>query len=311
MPTCCLRPTVSTTALAACVKRLTLLSTSHAIFLKDFSMDLTGMMRSRAILEGRLTPTLVEDEFTLHLLEEYGVVDRDLLTSISNDFRKLEAVGVTDDAANGAIEMSVLFEHCVMRGEILDSNRVAPGTTREERDAMRQLAARESGGRQSGGWRQSGRRSLMRMGTSRKFAARFGPDKEKLPDSVVDMSTPDRGFGEWLEDVWTPFLRADPAYIRSEKAKAPKHATNMTRKTIMNSRLSTAQADSSSDLSSSLPFSPPTTGLARNKTTLNDPTLQRMANGKVRRLSEVNTARSQAMMSRLASVQFQDGSLDA
>jgi hypothetical protein len=40
-------PQVSTTALAACVKRLTLLSTSHAIFLKDFSMDLTGMMMPR------------------------------------------------------------------------------------------------------------------------------------------------------------------------------------------------------------------------------------------------------------------------
>ena len=52
-------------------------STSHRIYLADHSMYLTDMMRTQAIVEGKITPTLVQDEFTMSVLMQHGVIDRD------------------------------------------------------------------------------------------------------------------------------------------------------------------------------------------------------------------------------------------
>jgi hypothetical protein len=162
--------------------------------------------------------------------------------------------------------MVVLFDHLVLRGEILDSNRVAPGSTREERHGQRALTARNNEAekekekekekereKEGANWltsslsardnnddEESDRVSTMAQGMGGVMGAMaLGPQMElappgsspagKLPESVVDMSAPDRGYSEWLEDVWAPFLRADPVYASAEAATEANMATKQGR----------------------------------------------------------------------------------
>ena len=180
----------STTALAVCVERLQVLRTSRLVYLKDFREELPHMMLLEAIKERNATPTIVEDEFVLHVLEDYGVVSSELIHHIRNDFKRIEGFGISREANDGEIEVDTLFEHLVARGQILDSNRVAPGTTCDERNKTRKRSAT--------------RGSLAEDGHA-----------ADIPESVVDMSAPDKGFAEWLREVWTPFLQEDPEYAEA------------------------------------------------------------------------------------------------
>jgi hypothetical protein len=88
------------------------------------------MMRREAIKERKLDPIFSEDEFVLLVLQQYGVVDSDLIKSIRQDFKRLESFGLGGHihAGNGEIEVLTLFEHLVARGHIVDSNRKELGT---------------------------------------------------------------------------------------------------------------------------------------------------------------------------------------
>ena len=201
----------STTALVTCVERLKVISTSRRIYLKDFKAELPHLMRKEAIRERRANPTLVEDEFVLHVLQEYGVVDADLLHHIRNDFKKIESFGIanTNDLE---IEVRTLFDRMVARGNVLDSNRVAPQSTYVERNERRRHLDRETDIR----------------GSSGEARAR------QPPDAVVDMSVSDNGFAEWYDDVWKPFLERDHGYatrtalaIREQRAKGERQKTRI------------------------------------------------------------------------------------
>ena len=183
----------STTALVSCVERLQILLTSRRVFLQDFNLELPHMMRREAIKESRSEPVIVEDEFVLHVLQEYGIVDDDLIHHIRNDFKKIESYGLSDTVGDGEIETLTLFEHLVQRGQILDSNRVAPGSTRQERRNMRK------------------RTTTLRQ-------QQLSSERTAIPDCVVDMMVPDRGFSEWRDDLWKPYLENDPEYVQSVDA---------------------------------------------------------------------------------------------
>lgn len=186
----------STTALAVCVERLAMLVTSRRIFIRDFTWELPHMMRKRAIQEGTVSPSLVEDEFVIQVLEAYGVIDEDLLKCIRNDFKKIEQFGINSDRVNGEIEVTTLFEHLVARGLVLDSNRVAPESTRASRHRARL---------RKGTLSQNTRKLVEKVNLKS-----VGPS---LPNvMIVDMSTPDKGFTEWHQDIWTPFLQRDTEY---------------------------------------------------------------------------------------------------
>ena len=58
----------STTALVMCVERLKMIFKSRLIYLEDFKAQLPDLMRQEALKEHRPNPTLVEDEFCLHVL---------------------------------------------------------------------------------------------------------------------------------------------------------------------------------------------------------------------------------------------------
>ena len=204
----------STTALALCVERLQVLFTSRRVFLQDFNVELPLLMRREAVKKHRSSPTLVEDEFVLYVLEKFGVVDADLLQAIRDDFTKIESFGITQATEDGVVELTTLYEHLVARGQVLDSNRVAPGTTREERRALltikRKLAERRASIQVL---REAvrGNHHGVRGGRRDKW---MGPP---LPDSIVDMAVPDKGYGEWFEEVWEPYLKRDREYNESMK----------------------------------------------------------------------------------------------
>jgi hypothetical protein len=197
----------STTALAVCVERLAMLVTSRRIFIYDFNWELPAMMRKRAIQEGNVSPSLVEDEFVIHVLETYGVIDGDLLKCIRNDFKKIEQFGLHGDSSNGEIEVATLFEHLVARGLVLDSNRVAPESTRASRHRTRQ--------------RKGSLGANARKQVEKVTIKGAGPSLPSV--MVVDMSTPDKGFQEWHRDIWTPFLECDDEYQQSVARRTSSH----------------------------------------------------------------------------------------
>jgi hypothetical protein len=195
----------STTALAVCIERLSMLVTSRRIYKKEFIWELPAMMRRRAIEKASLSPTLVEDEFVLHVLQQYGVVDDDLLKCIREDFKKIEHFGVHPNAADGEIEVRTLYDHLVAQGQVVDANRVAPGTTREGRQRLRL------------------RKFTTGLAMSRSVFAEtvklrgVGPSLPK--NMVVDMAVMDQGFEEWRDDIWTPFLERDTEYAGAVRLK--------------------------------------------------------------------------------------------
>ena len=141
----------------------------------------------RESVRGRTAnPTLVEDVFVLQVLVQYRLVDQRTIAHIREDFRRLEQFGLKRVVNEGKIELCTLFEHLTGSGHVLDSNRVAPDSTYEERREAR-LRTRWRQAREAGG----------------------------LPQSVVDMATPDMGFGEWVAEVWTPYLEAQPEYANA------------------------------------------------------------------------------------------------
>jgi len=210
----------STTALAVCVERLQTLWTSRRVYLKDFREELPHMMLREAIKKRKARPILVEDEFVLRVLEDYGVVDAELIHHIRNDFKKIEAFGISREAHDGEIEVETLFEHLVARGQVLDSNRVAPGTTCEQRNEKRKGHLHTRGSGMSAG-----------AGGAGHFA--------DIPPSVVDMAVPDKGFSEWLREVWTPFLEDDAQYVEAVAANLQRRSarTPMVRKPTHTSSL--------------------------------------------------------------------------
>jgi hypothetical protein len=52
--------------------------------------------------------------------------------------------------------------------------------------------------------------------------ARESPNS--LPDSVVDMSVEDKGFREWFDGVWTPFLKHDAEFAEATAQRRPSAA---------------------------------------------------------------------------------------
>ena len=192
----------STSAFAVCVERLAMLVTSRSIFIRDFNWELPAMMRRRAIQEGNMSPTLVEDEFVIYVLESYGVVDSDLLKCIRDDFKKIEQFGLHPHGSNGEIEVTTLFEHLVARGLVLDSNRIAPSSTRSSRNLTRDRKASLN---------QTTRGLVDKVTLNVKGT---GPSLPSV--MVVDMSTPDHGFDEWHKGIWTPFLQRDTEFQEAE-----------------------------------------------------------------------------------------------
>ena len=185
------------------------------------------MMRREAIKEHTATPTIVEDEFVLHVLEEYGVVDADLIHHIRNDFQKIEAYGLaTGD--HDEIEVSTLFEHLVASGKILDSNRVMPNSDLEERNRLRQRGSttrHAAGGGRGHVHKSMSRRTLFVDAAEHRSGGGRAGD---IPDSVVDMSVPDRGYSEWVTEVWTPYLENDHEYVASLEAHHEKRRSKAT-----------------------------------------------------------------------------------
>jgi hypothetical protein len=129
------------TTLTVSLERVRLLLISRRIFLQDFCEALPNVMLREARRECRPNPTFTQDEFVLLVLEEHHVVDRDLINSIRKDFGRIENFGMGKIAVgigNGEIEVGTVFEHLVSRGHILDSNRVDPTSTREDRNRKRE-----------------------------------------------------------------------------------------------------------------------------------------------------------------------------
>ena len=50
-----------------------------------------------------------------------------------------------------------------------------------------------------------------------------------LPDSVVDMSVEDKGFKEWYDGVWTPFLEHDAEFAEATAHRRPRAAGTASR----------------------------------------------------------------------------------
>ena len=50
-----------------------------------------------------------------------------------------------------------------------------------------------------------------------------------LPDSVVDMSVEDKGFKEWFDGVWTPFLEHDAEFAEATAHRRPRAAGTASR----------------------------------------------------------------------------------
>ena len=121
---------ITVTTLTVAIERVRVLWTSRRIFFQDYGEELPLMMRREAIKERKLDPIFSEDEFVLLVLQQYGVVDSDLIKSIRQDFKRLESFGLGGHihAGNGEIEVLTLFEHLVARGHIVDSNRKELGT---------------------------------------------------------------------------------------------------------------------------------------------------------------------------------------
>ena len=219
----------STTALVTCVERLQVLSTSRRVFLQDFRWQLPHMMRREAIKEHTATPTIVEDEFVLHVLEEYRVVDADLIHHIRNDFKKIEEYGLaTGD--HDEIELTTLFEHLVARGKILDSNRVMPNSDLAERNLRRRRDGSRAGRHHHFGKSMKDLNRLASAGSGgagdhhaeQQHLHHRGGGRDDIPISVVDMSVPDRGYSEWVTEVWTPYLEADHEFVASLQAHREK-----------------------------------------------------------------------------------------
>ena len=53
-------------------------------------------------------------------------------------------------------------------------------------------------------------------------------NRDDIPDSVVDMSVPDRGYSEWVTEVWTPYLEDDHEYVASLRAHHEKRRSKAT-----------------------------------------------------------------------------------
>jgi len=206
-------------ALAICVRRLQTLYMSARINRTDFKLELMGMMRAEAYKERKSTPTLVEDEFVLYVLEKYGGIKRELMRAVREDFKRVEAFGLTTKHGDSEIDMRTLFDHLVLQGHIIDSNRVAPDLSAVKRRYKNELIVshmRRGHGRKGRMAAVCGKLPWARMtatdgtadddyGSNSQNAARMG---------VVDMSSADCGFDEWLHDVWTPYLEGDAEYHR-------------------------------------------------------------------------------------------------
>ena len=50
-----------------------------------------------------------------------------------------------------------------------------------------------------------------------------------LPDSVVDMSVEDKGFKDWFDGVWTPFLEHDAEFAEATAHRRPRAAGTASR----------------------------------------------------------------------------------
>ena len=122
-----------------------------------------------------------------------------------DDFKKIEHFGVHPNAADGEIEVRTLYDHLVAQGQVVDANRVAPGTTREGRQRLRL------------------RKFTTGLAMSRSVFAEtvklrgMGPSLPK--NMVVDMAVMDQGFEEWRDDIWTPFLERDTEYAGAVRLK--------------------------------------------------------------------------------------------
>jgi hypothetical protein len=196
------------TTLTVSLERVRLLLISRRIFLQDFCEALPNVMLREARRECRPNPTFTQDEFVLLVLEEHHVVDRDLINSIRKDFGRIENFGMGKIAVgigNGEIEVGTVFEHLVSRGHILDSNRVDPTSTREDRNRKREAQRKAKSSTVFD--RLTYRRRLSHHRHSQSAVL-----DDVLPDAVVDMSTPDMGYSEWFEDVWTSHLEVDTVY---------------------------------------------------------------------------------------------------
>ena len=200
------------TTLTVSLERVRLLLISRRIFLQDFCEALPNVMLREARRECRPDPTFTQDEFVLLVLEEHHVVDRDLINSIRKDFGRIENFGMGKIAVrigNGEIEVGTVFEHLVSRGHILDSNRVDPTSTREDRNRKREAQRKAKSSTVFD--RLTHRLDFLDKLSHHRHAQTAVLD-DVLPDAVVDMSTPDMGYSEWFEDVWTSHLEVDTVY---------------------------------------------------------------------------------------------------
>jgi len=200
------------TTLTVSLERVRLLLISRRIFLQDFCEALPNVMLREARRECRPNPTFTQDEFVLLVLEEHHVVDRDLINSIRKDFGRIENFGMGKIAVgigNGEIEVGTVFEHLVSRGHILDSNRVDPTSTREDRNRKREAQRKAKSSTVFD--RLTHRLDFLDRLSHHRHSQSAVVD-DVLPDAVVDMSTPDMGYSEWFEDVWTSHLEVDTVY---------------------------------------------------------------------------------------------------
>ena len=161
-------------------------------------------MTPEAIKERQTEPKMVEDEFVLHVLMRFRLVDEQMIDHIRQEFRKIEQFGVSH-ANDGEIEMETLFEHLVSSGQILDSNRVDPGSTRASRKAANLQHL-----------------DLIRHHKSDRHA--LGTAIGDLPVTVVDMNVAGNGYREWMDDVWSAYMQTIPEYVRrtTERTRRPK-----------------------------------------------------------------------------------------
>jgi hypothetical protein len=97
----------------------------------------------------------------------------------------------------------------VSRGHILDSNRVDPTSTREDRNRKREAQRKAKSSTVFD--RLTHRLDFLDRLSHHRHSQSAVLD-DVLPDAVVDMSTPDMGYSEWFEDVWTSHLEVDTVY---------------------------------------------------------------------------------------------------
>ena len=182
-------------SLAICIGRIRMLLVSRRVFNTDFKLELAEMMTREAIKERQQEPKMVEDEFVLHVLQRFQLVDEDMIEHIRKEFRKIEKFGVSAETNDGQIEMFTLFEHLVSSGQILDSNRVDPKSTRASRKA-------------------ANFEHLDRIRHHKSDRHALGTAVGALPVTIVDMNVESNGYLEWMEDVWTPYMMSIPEYVR-------------------------------------------------------------------------------------------------